>query len=118
MPLYLYLLIGKVIPIEIFTLLRSISLFLIAPFIFAYIIQKSIIKLKGREFFSKTFKNYLSEVKLWALVIVIISMFLSQTSINVLDIQKVMLLILFLIIFFRSTFYFSNIYRIIIQVRL
>ncbi len=104
MPLYLYILVGKVIPVELSTLIRSVALFLIAPFVLAYIVQKIVINKKGRDYFFGPFKSAMGEVKLWALVIVIISMFISQRSLDISDINKVGLLILFLIAFFFVLF--------------
>ncbi|BCB96214.1 arsenic resistance protein [Dissulfurispira thermophila] len=104
MPLYLYILVGKIIPVDIMTLARSVGLFLVAPFALSYLIQKILIKTKGRDYFFGPFKSAMGEVKLWALVIVIMSMFISQRSLDVSDINKVGLLIIFLIAFFFVLF--------------
>ncbi len=104
MPLYMYILIGRVIPIDFPVLARSVGLFLIAPFILGYIIQKAVIKSRGREYFFGPFKKVNVEFKLWALVLVILSMFVSQPSITFSDAGRVGLLILFLILFFLVLF--------------
>ncbi len=104
MPLYMYILIGRVIPIDFPVLARSVGLFLIAPFILGYIIQKAVIKAKGREYFFGSFKKVNGEFKLWALVLVILSMFVSQPSITLSDAGRVGFLILFLIVFFLVLF--------------
>ncbi len=104
MPFYLYILVGKVIPVELSTLIRSVVLFLIAPFVLSIIVQKFIIKKKGRDYFFGPFKTAMGEVKLWSLVVVIISMFALQRSLDLSDIHRVGLLILFLIIFFFVLF--------------
>ncbi len=104
MPFYLYVLIGKVIPVDLSVLIRSIMLFLVAPFILAYLGQRVIINKKGRDFFYGPFKTLLSEIKLWALVVVIISMFISQKTIHFMELPKLTLLILFLIVFFLILF--------------
>jgi ACR3 family arsenite efflux pump ArsB len=104
MPLYLYILVGKIIPIDMMTLLWSVGLFLIAPFVLSYIVQKILIKKKGRDYFFGDFKSAMEEVTLWALVLVIMSMFISQNSFSISDINKVGFLILFLIIFFFILF--------------
>ena len=104
MPFYLYLLVGRIIPMDMTDLTRSIGLFLVAPFMLGYFIQKAMIKKKGRDYFYGPFKSMTGEIKLWALVIVILSMFISQTSLNISDIRKVSLLIAFLIIFFIVLF--------------
>lgn len=104
MPFYLYILVGKIIPVDILTLARSVGLFLVAPFLLSYLVQKIMISKKGRDYFFGTFKHAMGEVKLWALVVVILSMFVSQRSLNISDINKVGLLILFLIAFFFVLF--------------
>ncbi len=104
MPFYLYLLVGRIIPIDMMALTRIIGLFLVAPFMFGYIIQKAMIKMKGRDYFFGPFKSTMGEIKLWALVIVILSMFISQRSLNISDIHRIGLLIVFLIIFFILLF--------------
>ncbi len=104
MPFYLYILVGRVIPVELSTLIRSVALFLVAPFVLGYIVQKFIIKKKGRGYFFGPLKSAMGEVKLWALVIVILSMFISQRSLDLSDINKVGLLIFFLISFFLILF--------------
>lgn len=104
MPLYLYVLVGRVIPVELSTLIRSVALFLVAPFVLGYIVQKLVIAKKGRDYFFGPLKSAMGEVKLWALVIVIISMFVSQRSLDISDIHKVGLLIIFLIVFFFVLF--------------
>lgn len=104
MPLYLYILVGRVIPVDISALIRSVALFLIAPFVLGYIFQKLLIRKRGRDYFFGPFKSSMGEVKLWALVIVIMSMFISQRSLDITDINKIGLLILFLIAFFFALF--------------
>jgi ACR3 family arsenite efflux pump ArsB len=104
MPFYLYILVGRIIPVDILTLARSVGLFLVAPFLLGYIVQKAMIKAKGRDYFFGPFKGLLGEVKLWALVVVIISMFVSQRLLDMSDVQKVGLLIAFLIAFFLVLF--------------
>lgn len=100
MPLYLHFLIGKVIPVDFSALARSVVLFLIAPFVLGFVIQKYLIKKKGKDYFFGKFKSALSEVKLWTLVLVILSMFISQKSLTISEINTVGLLIFFLIVFF------------------
>ncbi len=104
MPLYLYILVGRIIPLDIMALARSVGLFLVAPFVLGYIVQKMIIKLKGRDYFFGPVKTLMGEVKLWALVVVILSMFISQKSLDMSDVHQVGLLIVFLIAFFLALF--------------
>ncbi len=104
MPVYLYILVGKVIPVDFTVLARSIGLFLVAPFVLAYLAQKIIVHSKGRDYFFGPVKTVVGELKLWGLVIVIISMFASQKSISASEARSVGLLIGFLILFFLILF--------------
>lgn len=100
MPVYLYLLVGRIIPVDLATLARSVALFLVAPFILGYGLQRLVINNRGRQYFFGPFKAVLGEVKLWALVAVIVSMFVSQRSIGMQDVRQLSLLIGFLVAFF------------------
>ncbi len=104
MPIYLYILVGRVIPVDLSALIRSVGLFLIAPFVLGYITQKIMIKKQGRDYFFGPFKSAMGEVKLWALVAVILSMFVSQRSLDISDMHKVLFLIAFLVVFFFVLF--------------
>lgn len=104
MPVYLYILVGKVIPVDFTVLARSIGLFLVAPFVLAYLAQKVVVHSKGRDYFFGPVKTVVGELKLWGLVIVIISMFASQKSIGASEASSVGLLIGFLILFFLILF--------------
>jgi len=104
MPLYLYALVGKVIPIELTTLGRSIGLFLVAPFILSHFVQKLVIRRSGREYFFGPFKTAMGEIKLWALVIVIVAMFASQGALQTTDAGQLGRLLFVLIFFFLVLF--------------
>jgi len=104
LPVYLYLLVGKVIPVNFWTLSRSVGLYLIAPFVLSFVIRRAIIAARGREFFQGSFRQTLGEVKLWALVLVIVSMFVSQPLLGLSELSTVGLLVVFLIGFFLALF--------------
>ena len=104
LPLYLYLLVGKVIPVDFWALARSVGLYLIAPFVLSFIIRRAIISTRGRDFFQGSFKQALGGVKLWALVLVIVSMFVSQPLLGLSELSAVGLLVVFLIGFFLALF--------------
>lgn len=104
LPVYLYLLVGKVIPIDIWSLIQSVVLFLVAPFLLSFLIRKMIFAMRGRDYFFGPFKQGLSEVKLWTFVAVIVSMFLSQETLTFSAVNTVALLISFLIGFFIVLF--------------
>ena len=104
LPFYLYLLVGRVIPIEIGALVHSIVLFLIAPFVLSVAIRRGVISARGRAYFFERFTSGLGNVKLWTFVVVILSMFLSQEVLGLSDLGTVGLLIAFLIGFFVVLF--------------
>ena len=104
MPAYLYLLVGKVIPVGFGPLIESVVLFLIAPFALSFAIRRAVIGARGREYFFGAIKARLGEVKLWTFVVVIVSMFVSQQALTISDVGAVGLLIAFLIGFFVVLF--------------
>lgn len=104
MPLYLYFLIGKVIPLDLAVLLRSIVLFLLSPFVVAHLMQRWMIRRQGKSFFERKIKPLAGQIKLWGLVLVIISMFASQNPVDISQLGSLALLIVFLIGFFLLLF--------------
>lgn len=104
LPAYLYLLVGHVIPIEASALVYSILLYLVAPIVLAIVVRRLVIARRGREYFDSSFKHRLGSVKLWTLVGVIVSMFLSQNPLTFSELASVSLLIAFLIGFFVVLF--------------
>ena len=104
MPAYLYLLVGKVIPVGLGSLVESVVLFLIAPFVLSFAVRRAVIVVRGRGYFFGAFKDGLGEIKLWTFVVVIVSMFLSQQALTISDVGAVGLLIAFLIGFFVVLF--------------
>ena len=104
LPFYLYVLVGRVIPIDFGALVHSIVLFLIAPFVLSFAIRRAVIAARGRDYFFGPFKGRLGNVKLWTFVAVILSMFLSQEVLGFSDLSTVGLLIAFLIGFFVVLF--------------
>lgn len=93
MPLYLYLLVGKVLPLDLSVLARSVVLYLFLPFALAYVLQRSIIARRGRDYFFGSAKHFMGEMKLWSLVLVIVGMFASQRALSAEDLGRVTLII-------------------------
>jgi arsenite transporter len=104
LPAYLYFLVGKVLPVDFWVLARSVGLYLVAPFVLSAALRPLIIHTRGYDYFNGPFKRFLGEVKLWALVVVIVSMFVSQEPLGFYELSRVSLLILFLIAFFLVFF--------------
>jgi Sodium Bile acid symporter family len=74
---------GLVIPIEMGTLLQSIANFLFFPIAVGWLGRWVVRRWCGTEFFSGPFKRWVGEVKLWALVVIIIAIFASQTALSI-----------------------------------
>ena len=104
LPVYLYLLVGRVIPVGMGVLFESIGLYLIAPAVLSIVIRRAIIAARGRAYFDGRFKAGLGKFKLWALVAVIISMFVSQNPLSLSDLKATGLLIALLVAFFAALF--------------
>lgn len=104
MPVYMFLLIGRVVPLDLQTLGESVGLFLVAPFVLAWAARQALIYLRGRDKFYETVKHTIERVKLWALVVVIIAMFASQSSLGIRDLGIIALIIGVLVFFFLSMF--------------
>ena len=104
LPIYLWLLIGKVIPIEPLVLLRSVSLFLLLPFAAAYATRSLLLRWRGRDFTFGPYKHVMGEVKLWALVAVVAAIFATQPTLETADLGNVALIIATITLFFVGLF--------------
>lgn len=104
LPVYLWLLVGQVVPVDALSLLRSVALFLLLPFALGWLTRTLLLRWRGREWTFGTFKHTMGEVKLWALVAVIIGIFASQNALNLNDLGRVALLIFVISLFFVSMF--------------
>lgn len=80
LPIYLWLLIGNVIPIDMTILVRSVAVFLVLPLAAAYFSRAVLIHWKGRAFTHGAYKQTIGELKLWALITVVIGIFATQPS--------------------------------------
>ncbi len=104
MPLYLFFLVGRVLPLDLSALTRSIVLYLFLPFVLAYALQKFIIARRGRDYFFGPIKRFMGEVKLWSLVVVIVAMFASQSALGTGDVGRIALIIGVIALFFLALF--------------
>jgi ACR3 family arsenite transporter len=104
LPLYLWLLIGKVIPIEPTVLIRSVAIFLLLPFAAAYVVRTLLTRWRGRDFTYGAYKHVIGEVKLWALVIVVTAIFATQHSLEGADVSNIALIIATITLFFIGLF--------------
>jgi len=104
LPVYLWLLVGQVVPVDALQLLRSVTIFLLLPFGLGWLTRLGLIRLRGKEWTYGPFKHSMGEVKLWALVVVVIGIFASQSALNLSDLGRVGLLIFVISLFFVSMF--------------
>lgn len=104
LPVYLWLLIGQVVPVDALTLLRSVTLFLFLPFVAGWLSRLALIRWRGQEWTYGPFKRAISEVKLWALVAVIIGIFASQSALGLGGLTRIGLIIFVISLFFVSMF--------------
>ena len=107
LPAYLWLLVGKVVPVSAGTLLASVGVYLIAPFALAYAVRVLLIRYKGREWAYGPYKQAIGEVKLWALAALIVAIFAFQPSFGGLGLARIALIIAATIIFFAGLFALS-----------
>lgn len=85
-------------------LLRSVTLFIFLPFLLGWAVRTLLVRSRGREWTFGPFKQAMGEVKLWALVAVIIGIFASQSTLSLGDLGLVALIILVITLFFVSLF--------------
>jgi len=104
LPVYLWLLIGKVIPVEPLVLLRSVALFLLVPFAAAYATRILLTRWRGRDFTYGPYKHAVGEVKLWALVVVAAAIFATQPALESAALGNVALIIATITLFFTGLF--------------
>jgi ACR3 family arsenite transporter len=107
LPVYLWVLVGKVVPVSAVTLLASVGLYLIAPFALAYAARVLLVRWKGREWVYGPYQHAISEVKLWALAALIVAIFAFQPSFGGLGLARIALIIAATIVFFTGLFALS-----------
>lgn len=104
LPVYLWVLVGQVVPVDALNLIRSVALFLLLPFALGWATRLALVRWRGQAWTYGPFKHFIGEVKLWALVAVIIGIFASQNAINLSELSRVALIILVISLFFMSMF--------------
>jgi ACR3 family arsenite transporter len=107
LPFYLWLLIGKVVPISVVTLFGSVALYLLAPFMLAYGVRTLLEHTKGHEWTYGAYKDAIGEVKMWALAALVITIFAFQESFSGLGFARIGLIIAVISLFFVGLFVLS-----------
>jgi len=107
LPFYLWLLIGKVVPISVATLLGSVALYLLAPFALAYGVRLLLEHAKGKDWTYGTYKHAIGEIKMWALAALVITIFAFQQSFSGLGLVRIGLIIGVISLFFVGLFVLS-----------
>lgn len=103
-PMYMWILVGKVVPVEALTLIKSVGLFLFLPFLAGWISRLLLIRWRGQEWVYGPFKRAMGEIKLWALVLVIIGIFSSHSALGIGDLGRIALVIFVITLFFVALF--------------
>ena len=104
LPLYLWLLVGKVVAIDTVTLVRSVAVFLLLPLAAAYLTRTLLVRWRGKDFTYGPYKHAMGEVKLWALVAVVAGIFATQPKLENAQLGRVGLIIATIILFFVGLF--------------
>jgi ACR3 family arsenite transporter len=107
LPLYLWLLVGKVVPISVATLFGSVGLYLLAPFALGYVVRIALVRMKGREWTYGAYKSAIGEVKMWALAVLVVAIFAFQESFSGLGFARIGLIIAVISLFFVGLFILS-----------
>ena len=104
LPLYLWLLVGKVVPTSATTLLGSVGLYLLAPFALAYGVRFLLGRAKGKEWTYGAYKHAIGEIKMWALAALVVTIFAFQASFSGLGLVRIGLIIGVISLFFVGLF--------------
>lgn len=107
LPVYLWLLVGKVVPIPVLTLLGSVFLYLVAPLVLAYAVRLLLIHRKGRAWTYGPYKSAIGELKMWALAVLVVAIFAFQPSFSDLGLLQIGLIIAVTMAFFVGLFLLS-----------
>ena len=107
LPVYLWLLVGKVVPIAVGTLLGSVFLYLVAPLGLAYLVRLFLVRRKGRAWTYGPYKRAIGELKMWALALLVVAIFAFQPSFSNLGLVQIGLIIAVITAFFVGLFLLS-----------
>ncbi len=100
LPVYLLMLTGRLIPIDMRALGESVALYFLLPLLLALLTRPWLIRWKGRAFFERILQNRLNLWQLGALVTVIVLMFGSQGAVIAARLPALARLIVPLLLFF------------------
>ena len=107
LPVYLWLLVGKVVPIAVGTLLGSVFLYLVAPLALAYLVRLVLVRRKGWAWTYGPYKRAIGELKMWALALLVVAIFAFQPSFSNLGLVQIGLIIAAITAFFMGLFLLS-----------
>ena len=107
LPFYLWLLVGKVVSISAVTLLGSVGLYLVAPFALAYGIRLLLERTKGQGWTYGVYKRAIGEIKMWALALLVVTIFAFQASFSGLGLVRIGLIVGVISLFFMGLFVLS-----------
>ena len=103
-PVYLVLFAGKIIPLQVSSLVETFLVFILLPFILAVLTRRILTKIKTQRGADKLIENILSPFQLITLIVVLIVIFAGQTKIILNNIRPLSLVFIPIIIFFILSF--------------
>lgn len=104
LPVYLWFLVGRVVPIDVVVLVRSVGLFLLAPFALASATRAVLARWRGPAFTNGLYKRAVGRIKTWALVAVITAIFATQPTLSASHLTDTALIIATITAFFVALF--------------
>ena len=104
LPFYLWLLVGRAIPVGVGSVVQSVALFLIAPFAAAQLVRRLLLRLRGEDWTYGPYRRMISESKLWAFVVVVVAIFATQGRLEYVALGRVGLIVATIIAFFLGLF--------------
>jgi ACR3 family arsenite transporter len=107
LPVYLWLLVGVVVPIPVGTLVGSVVLYLVAPLALAYAVRLFLVRTRGRDWTYGPYKSAVGELKMWALALLVVAIFAFQPSFSDLSLLQIGLIIAATVAFFAGVFALS-----------
>ena len=107
LPFYLWLLVGKVVPVDVGTLFTSVGLYLLAPLALGYVVRTLLTRFKGRAWTYGPYKSAIGEIKMWALAVLVVAIFAFQSSFTGLGLARIGLIIAVISLFFIGIFALS-----------
>ncbi len=103
-PIYLYIFTAKIIPFQISALIETLAIFIILPFLMAWVTRWSLRKVRSEKWGNEVKSNILPNIQLIILMVIIFSMFAGQTRVIIDNIGPLSIIFVPVILFFAISF--------------